>query len=510
MQKRLERLWSFAQTAAVLAFCLFYLAPTSADPDLWGHVRFGKDIIRDGVVHTRDPYSYLSGSYTWINHEWLMEVLFGWTHDAAGAEGLLLLKAVCTLLLTGMSYLYLRRCGLNALRSGMLVIAAAWALRAGLGTIRPQLATYVCFFLTLVLVREAEHGRRKALWALPPLFALWANCHGGFLAGAAVFAAWWTVQMFQALRTLLSASSDAARDSIIELVLAAAASAAATLLTPYGTELIAFLLRTATVPRPEITEWSSLRIVSAEGLSYLTLLAIACFGVGCSREQRRPALVLLLLLMAAAPFSAVRHLPLFAISVIVLAGPMAAEACNRLLPSRSDTPTSAFAPVMLLFAAVMLTAAAVPSLRCIDVRSEEFSYPTRAVALVERLEGDMNMAVLFDWGEFVIWHLGPRVKVSIDGRRETVYSEEVRGMAFAFEFGREGWDQVLRTAPVDLALVHRSSKIEELLQSDSNWVRAYEDELAVLFANQRSPAAAALPGLEIPSLPSDGQGMCFP
>jgi hypothetical protein len=29
----------------------------------------------------------------------------------------------------------------------------------------------------------------------------------------------------------------------------------------------------------------------------------------------------------------------------------------------------------------------------------------------------------FNWGEYAIWHLGPRLRVSIDGRRETVYSE---------------------------------------------------------------------------------------
>ena len=32
------------------------------------------------------------------------------------------------------------------------------------------------------------------------------------------------------------------------------------------------------------------------------------------------------------------------------------------------------------------------------------------------------MTVDFDWGEYVIWHLGPQVRVSVDGRRETVYA----------------------------------------------------------------------------------------
>jgi hypothetical protein len=31
----------------------------------------------------------------------------------------------------------------------------------------------------------------------------------------------------------------------------------------------------------------------------------------------------------------------------------------------------------------------------------------------------------FAWGEYAIWHFAPRLRVSIDGRRETVYSEAI-------------------------------------------------------------------------------------
>jgi hypothetical protein len=34
-----------------------------------------------------------------------------------------------------------------------------------------------------------------------------------------------------------------------------------------------------------------------------------------------------------------------------------------------------------------------------------------------------TLVTLFDWGEYALWHLGPSFKVSIDGRRETVYSD---------------------------------------------------------------------------------------
>jgi hypothetical protein len=35
-----------------------------------------------------------------------------------------------------------------------------------------------------------------------------------------------------------------------------------------------------------------------------------------------------------------------------------------------------------------------------------------------------RLLTTFDWGQYAIWHLGPAIKVSLDGRRETVYSND--------------------------------------------------------------------------------------
>ena len=55
--------------ALVGGVLLFSLARSVVDPDLWGHVRFGADLIRTGRIVRPDPYSYLSGGTSWFNHE---------------------------------------------------------------------------------------------------------------------------------------------------------------------------------------------------------------------------------------------------------------------------------------------------------------------------------------------------------------------------------------------------------------------------------------------------------
>ena len=57
----------------------------------------------------------------------------------------------------------------------------------------------------------------------------------------------------------------------------------------------------------------------------------------------------------------------------------------------------------------------------------------------------------FDWGEYVLWHLSPQIKVSIDGRRETVYSDPIYAENLRFTSGLGDWDAILKRHPTDRA-----------------------------------------------------------
>jgi len=56
-----------------------------------------------------------------------------------------------------------------------------------------------------------------------------------------------------------------------------------------------------------------------------------------------------------------------------------------------------------------------------------------AAAQLNGLSG--NLWTTFDWGEYAIWHFGPALRVSIDGRRETVFSDAVIQLNRAAEHG---------------------------------------------------------------------------
>ncbi len=51
------------------------------------------------------------------------------------------------------------------------------------------------------------------------------------------------------------------------------------------------------------------------------------------------------------------------------------------------------------------------------------AHDVHAVEALSRTTGPARLVTFFDWGEYAIWHLGPRIRVSMDGRRETIYSD---------------------------------------------------------------------------------------
>src|SRR6188508_3827641 len=72
---------------------------TFADPDLWGHVRFGLDAIADGRLTSAVERYAFTDDRPWFNHEWMSELAMGLAYRAAGTTGLIVLKAVLVLVM---------------------------------------------------------------------------------------------------------------------------------------------------------------------------------------------------------------------------------------------------------------------------------------------------------------------------------------------------------------------------------------------------------------------------
>ena len=67
-----------------------------ADPDLWGHIVFGRGVLTSGHLTRLDPYSYSAAGRVWNDHEWLAEVVLAFFYDTTGVVGLKMMKFLCT------------------------------------------------------------------------------------------------------------------------------------------------------------------------------------------------------------------------------------------------------------------------------------------------------------------------------------------------------------------------------------------------------------------------------
>jgi len=501
----------------VMSTVFYRLSYTVADPDLWGHIKFGQDVWQTGNIIQSDIYSYLTGDQLWINHNWLAEAIFYPIFAQAGPAGLIVLKVAVSLLMAGLVYRHLCRQGLTPLRAGIVLLAVTLLLIGGLVTVRPQMFTFLFFLLVLLLIYQVERGHPRLLWGAPPLFALWANIHGGFLAGIGILLIWSFAHLafvlFRARRpgVLISPST-------LVIPLAVMASVLATFLNPYGVQLLKFLLRTATVPRPEISEWQPLAIMSKVGVLYITVLAVAVAGLLYSRRERIPALILVFGCASLLPLVAFRHLPLFGLAVAVLAGEHMGDAWDRLSAGRRSSGSVADArwprpwlTGLSLVGAIVMVGLALPNFGCIRLDSRlNAIYPVRAIGLLKQSGISGNLAIYFDWGEYALWHVGPRVKVSVDGRRETVYSAEIYRKNWKFYLGTDDWDALIREHETQLALVTKKRPVFNLMQLVPGWLLVYEDPMAGLFVRKGSLLVEQIQGTDPPALPYDGAGLCFP
>ena len=129
-------LWLWWLGLLVASACLFAVSDTVADPDLWGHLTFGRDILQTRRVIQQDRYSYLSDR-PWINHEWLSELIFASTYQVAGPSGLVALKTVAGLFLLGLGLRQLCREQLNPLVSSLFLLLVAFGASSWPGSGSP-------------------------------------------------------------------------------------------------------------------------------------------------------------------------------------------------------------------------------------------------------------------------------------------------------------------------------------------------------------------------------------
>lgn len=368
------------------------------ETDIWGHLRFGLDWLATNRLPAADPYSFTS-TQPWINHEWLSQVLLAFTYAVGGLPMLALLRATAVASLLVAVDRALCRTGWP-LRDGLLAVVVVAGIPL-LNAVRPQIFSLPLYAITLLGVSQ------EARW-LPLIFFLWANLHGGWMIGLGAVV----------VRLPLRPSRRSA------LILAGCA--AATLATPYGPALWRAMLDATSRGWADVEEWQPVYRFSVIGVYpavvWTTLLVATIWGAVKNVKTGRFEWVWTAC-VALAALRAQRLVPFFAVTTVMLFLSGIRGGSKDLSGTRWSVAAAAVVAVYcagtLLSAWVLLhpTASCLPPLR--DIRPE-----ASAVEYIRSAGLRGRTVMWFDWGLYAIWHVGDRLSVSIDNRRETVYSVE--------------------------------------------------------------------------------------
>jgi hypothetical protein len=493
----------------VLAGTLFIATGNEADPDLWGHVLYGRDVLQSGELPRTATYTYTATEHPWINHENLSEIAFAAVERFAGGPGLMALKCLLGAFVLALLASTLARQVVSLPVAAVVFMLVAYNLAVG-WSIRPQLFTYAFFALVMLVldgcfpVRYADAERRAPapaaregrLWLLPPLFAVWANAHGGFVAGLGLVGLYLGVRGLEALWR----DGRAAWWTVVRYGAVVGASVAATLINPYGVEYLTWLYADLIPPRPEIVEWLPLwEADAAVAVRVVLLLELVAAGWLASR---RPWDLARSVVMAVAVWQAVahvRHGPF----VAILAGlwcPHHLEGV-RLRLRRAPAPPSVRAapPSRLMLAAsravALVVAGAVVSTCAGGVLVDRSWYPVKAFRFMahHRLVG--RAVVHFDWSQYALAAFAPATTVAFDGRFRTAFPQEMADVHFDFIMGDglTGRWRLAESGPIDgrraleagnpdLVLVNRRFPDSvAVMAAAPGWVLLYQDQIAQLW-----------------------------
>lgn len=483
--------------ALVLIAIMIADALRVADPDLYGHLRFGQQILAAAQVPRVDTYSYSVVGLRWISHEWLSDVLLAWFYFHWGVIGLKVMKLGCTAAIIVLLLEAMRETGASVVTQISIMLLAGIRLSAQM-QFRPQIFTYLLLALILMLLARDNFRGRAMLWVAVPIFALWANLHGGFVIGLSAMGLYAIVRGGQDFAT----GHGPAR--FFHLAAVTSACIVATVLTPYGTGSWLSVLHT--IGNPEmlraINEWQPL--LSAMVVEYhsapmlfvydLSMLAIFLGTAGVialAPSTDDLAMIAIAGVLVASAFIQVRNVPLGMMAAMIPLARHATLALRARWPAGSSSsvpprPISLPGQIVLLIAAFAL--AAETGLFSSTLGLTE-PYPVGALEFMQRHNLSGNMLCEYSWNDYVIFHESPRDKVFLDSRFEMIYPRRIIEAYFAFAFDHAGAAQTLAGFPNDFVLINPKTLAANVMARAAKWTLIYGDSNSSLYARRDSRAA---------------------
>jgi hypothetical protein len=510
----------------IFLFASILMGPLSnrplADADIGWHIRAGELILQTHSVPHADPFSASMAGRPWFAWEWLYDALLGALFHIGGLNAVVWL---CALIVASTFTILLRLLIDNG--TGLLLAIVLTLLALGAAAIhlfaRPHIVSWLfslAWFAALDRWEASQNSAPRWLpWAFPLSMIVWVNVHGGWIFGLAMLSVFVLAAWIERLRTDDDFAVIATRQRGRALGQAFAWSALATFVNPYGWRLHwhvyqylgnRYLMnRIDEFRSPDFHGWSE--------RCFGVLLILLVVGFAARRSPVKLSHLFAALLVAYAGFYSSRNLPVSAMLLALIAGPILWEAFSATANSsevwhpvrNSAAKIAAFAGRMAaqerqfrghLWPAVTAIAAAVicvhggwfGSRHLINSHFDEQKLPVAAVAFLDQHGDDQrgNSGPVFStdsWGGYLIFHWYPARRVVIDDRHDFYGTDWVRAYLIMMQCEPE-WRDVIAKWQIREALLPVGAPLANLLRElPQDWRVVYEDKVAVVFEKNSAP-----------------------
>jgi len=474
--------------ALLLVFIISTRTPT--DADMWWHLRSGEEMITQGRILLEDIFSYTRFGSPWVNAFWLSDILTYLIFNLGGYFTLGAFVALMTVVTFGIAIKQMRG---PAFLSALLLILAALTASPIL-TPRPQLFSFLLLALLDFWLFSLKKGTPIfPIWWLIPLFALWANLHGGYIWGILLLIATlaggvlnhWIGDQKEKV-TFLPAKR------LRKLFFFTILAVFAVLLNPNGFELWRLPFYTVDVSLAAIQEWHSPDFHQISFHPMLWMLFLFVLGLGNSGKKIDFSDLLKVLGFAYMTFFSQRNIAPYAIIILPVmsrqlalawenwtASPLGMRAQRLRASSESkEIPLKITRLINRLLVSLIVVAALGNLYVLTRPANVDESYPRPAIRWIEENQPQGALFNSYNWGGYLTWNLR-NYPVFIDGRAD-LYGDEIIGQWWQVAGGGEAAQQILDDWEVNLILLEPSWLVVREL-SRYGWELMYEDEMSVVY-----------------------------
>lgn len=469
----MSRIFSYPAALAVGLITVTVLNVTARfrDPDLWWHLRIGQIIWNTHAIPSADSFSFTALGHPWVAHEWLAELSLFAAYHYGGYSGLMLWLALFGSLVFLIVYLLCFRVTSNALiafRGGIIAFCFGGV---GLG-LRPLLIGHVLLAGELLILELARTRNARWLWLLPPVFALWVNCHGSHVFGLVVLAVYFACAFLPKLGDMFVLEDWDPRSRLL-LGCALALSTAALFINPIGIRLVLYPfdvlfrqgINTGFVEEwfpPDLKDVNTLLLLAAIGAILLLFaarklsireVALACIASGMALQHRR---------------------------MLFLFGILTAPILSHYGWAREKRRAYPLANAALIGACLLAIVWLFPDNKALKTQLESQS-PVAAVQYLRQAHVGGPLLNEFQFGGYLIWSM-PEAKVFIDGRTDLFDWTGVLREYLRWALLQDDPKVLLDKYGIRTCLLFRSSAIARVMPYLPGWKRVYSDDLAVVFA----------------------------